>query len=409
MRRILERCAGLDVHVKTVVAALRLSGEAGEVRTFGTTTPELLALSAWLTEAGVTHVAMESTGVYWKPVFNILESSFEVWLVNAQHTKRVPGRKTDVKDAEWLAELLELGLVKPSFIPPPPIRQLRDLTRYRKSLIQQKTAEANRVQKLLEDANVKLGQVATNVLGLSGRRMLRALIAGEREPRVLAELALGKLKQKETELLAALTCRFTEHHAFLLGQLLDHVEELERHIAELDARVGATLAAQGRDAVLRLQTIPGVGQRVAEVLVAEVGTNMDRFPSAANLASWAGMCPGNHETGGKRKSGKTTKGSPWLRTALIEAAWGATRSKSTYLGSQHRRLTRRRGPKKAAVAVGHSILVSAWHLLKERGTYQELGADHFDRQDTERLTRYHLRRLAELGVEVTVAGLPNAA
>jgi transposase len=409
MRRILERCAGLDVHAKTVVACLRVHGETKEIRTFGTTTPELLALAAWLTEAGVTHVAVESTGVYWKPIFNLLESAFEVWLVNARHIKRVPGRKTDVKDCEWLAQLLEAGLVKPSFIPPAPIRELRDLTRYRKSLIEQKVAEANRVHKLLEDANVKLGQVATNVLGLSGRRMLSALIAGERDPQTLAELALGKLRKKEAALHAALTCRFTEHHAFLLGQILGHVEELERRIAELDGKIEEYLRPFAWEAIERLQTIPGVGRRVAEVLVAEIGINMDQFPLAPNLASWAGMCPGNNETAGKRKSGRTTKGSPWLRTVLIEAAWGAARSKNTYLSSLYRRIARRRGPKKAAVAVGHSILVAAWHLLKHGGTYEELGADHFDRRDTERLRRYYLRRLEDLGLRITVEDLPQAA
>jgi transposase len=407
MRAIHERCGGLDVHAKTVVATLRTPGVRGrrqrQTRTFGTTTPALLELADWLLEHKVTHVAMEATGVYWKPVFNLLESVCEVWLVNAQHIKQVPGRKTDVKDSEWLAELMELGLLRPSFIPPAPVRELRDLTRYRKTLIQQRAAEANRVQKLLEDANIKLGLVATNVLGVSGRAMLEALIAGERDAERLAELALGTLRHKQEALAAALTGRFSEHHAFLLRQLLTHIDELERHIRECDARIAEQNRPFAQEKVERLQTIPGVGQRTAEVILAEIGTDMAQFPTAGHLASWAGICPGNNETAGKRKSGKTRKGSPWLRTALTEAAWSASHQKETYLASLYRRLARRRGKKRAIGAVG------AWHLLARGVVYEELGPDHFDRLNTERLTTHYLRRLADLGVKVTVDALPAAA
>jgi transposase len=413
MERVYERCAGLDVHARTVVACLRTPGPGGKreqiVRTFGTTTAELLALGDWLLEAGCTHVAMESTGVYWKPVYNILENLCEVLLVNARHIRQVPGRKTDVKDCEWIAQLLEVGLLRKSFIPPLATRQLRDITRYRKTLIQQRAAEVNRLHKLLEDANIKLGQVATDIMGVSGRAMLAALAAGERDGERLAELALGMLRNKHEQLGRALTGRFSEHHGFLLRQLLGHVEELERHIAACDAQVAEYLGPLSEAKVRRLQTIPGVGQRAAEVIVAEVGTDMSQFPTAAHLASWAGMCPGNHQSAGKRLSGRSRKGDPWLRSVLVEAALGAVRSKGTYLSARYRRVARRRGHKKAVIAVGHSILVAAWHLLAKEVKYDELGASHFDQRDTQRLTRYYLLRLKELGLEVAVQALPHAA
>ena len=413
MEKVYERCCGLDVHKKTVVACLRTPGARGrrtsEVRTFGTMTPELLALADWLLEAGCTHVAMESTGVYWKPVFNILEGVCEVLLVNAHHIKAVPGRKTDVKDCEWIADLLEHGLLRASFIPPPPIRELRDLTRYRRALIAQRATEANRVQKLLETANIKLGSVAADVLGKSGRLMLKALIAGERDGTRLAELAKGPLRKKREALAPALTGRFTAHHAFLLGQLLAHMDELEAHIAQFDAQIEETLRPFAQVPLELLQTIPGVGQRTAEVILAEIGVDMRRFPTAAHLASWAGMCPGNNESAGKRKSGKTRKGDRYLRTALIEAAWAASHSRNTYLASLYARIARRRGAKKAAVAVGHSILVAVWHILRKGVPYADLGPSHFDRLNTERLTRHYLRRLEDLGLQVTVQPLPEAA
>src|SRR5436309_415660 len=343
MERVYERCCGLDVHKDTVVACLRVPGERGqrriEVRTFGTTTPELLLFGDWLTEYRCTHVAMESTGVYWKPVFNLLESVCEVLLVNARHIKMVPGRKTDVKDCEWIAELLELGLLRSSFIPPEPIRDLRDVTRYRKTLVQQRAAEANRVQKLLELANIKLGSVATDVVRASGRAMMEALITGEHDVERLAPLAQGELNRKRVALGPALTCRFTQLHAFLLGQLLTHIDELGEHVAQCDRKVDEYLRPFANEAEL-LQTIPGVGRRTAEVIVAEVGVEMDRFPSAPHLASWAGLCPGNNESASKRKSGKTRKGNQWLRRALVEAAWSASRSRDTYLSSLYSRVAR---------------------------------------------------------------------
>lgn len=405
MERIYERCAGLDVHKETVVACLRALDERGqpksEVRTFGTTTSELLTLADWLSEHRVSHAAMESTGVYWKPVFYLIESVCELILVNPGHVRMLPGRKTDIQDSEWLAQLLEHGLLRGSFVPPEPIRELRDLTRYRKKLIQQRAAEANRVQKLLEDANIKLASVATDVLGASGRAMLKALIAGERDGARLASLAKGSLRKKEARLTAALTGRFSRHHAFVLGQILAHIDELEGHITAFDRQVEECLRPFAQELDL-LQTIPGVGRRTAEVIVAEIGTDMSPFPDAAHLASWAGICPGSRESAGKRKSGKTRKGNRWLRGALIEASWGASRSRDTYLSALFRRILRRRGAKKAAVAVAHSMLVAVWHILHQRVPYQEIGASHFDRLQSQRLTRHYLHRLEELGVKVTI-------
>lgn len=406
MQLLYERCAGLDVHKKTVVASLHEPDGAGgrtrDLRTFGTTTAGLLQLADWLHAHHVTHVAMESTGVYWKPVFNLLESVCEVLLVNPRHVKALPGRKTDIMDCEWLAQLLEHGLLRSSFIPPEPVRELRDLTRYRKTLIQQRAAEVNRVQKLLEGANIKLGDVASNVLGVSGRAMLRALVAGERDGAVLAELARGQLRKKLPQLVPALTGRFTPHHAFLLGQLLTHIEELEQHVAQCDTKIDEQLRPFGSELELLL-TAPGIGRRTAETVIAEIGVDMTRFPSGAHLASWAGLCPGNQESAGKRKSGRTRYGNPWLRGALIEAAWGVTRTRDTYLSSLFRRVVRRRGAKKAAVAVAHSLLVAIWHMLNRRVAYHELGANHFDKLNTQRLTRHYVRRLEELGLKVTVA------
>jgi len=394
-----------------VVACVRVDERGrpkSEVRTFGTTTSELLALADWLFEHHVTHAAMESTGVYWKPVFYLLESVCELILVNPGHVRMLPGRKTDIQDSEWLAQLLEHGLLRSSFVPPEPIRELRDLTRYRKKLIQQRAAEANRVQKLLEDANIKLASVATDVLGTSGRAMLQALIAGERDGARLASLAKGSLRKKQPRLIAALTGHFSRHHAFVLGQVLAHIDELERHIAAFDQQLEEYLRPFAQELGL-LQTIPGVGRRTAEMIVAEIGTDMSPFPDAAHLASWAGICPGSRESAGKRKSGKTRKGNRWLRGALIEASWGASRSRDTYLSTLFRRILRRRGAKKAAVAVAHSMLVAVWHILHQRVPYQELGASHFDQLQTQRLTRHYLRRLEELGVKVTVQPTCEAA
>ena len=412
MQVLYRCCCGLDVHAKTVVACLIKDGKR-QTRTFSTMTDDLLALSDWLTEAGCTHVAVESTGVYWKPVFNILEGSLEVVLVNARHAKAVPGRKTDVRDCEWLADLLRHGLLRPSFIPPPEIRELRELTRYRQTLVREQTALANRVQKLIESANIKLGQVATDVLGVSGRLILRALADGETDATRLAEFARGRLRRKGVELRRSLEGRLTKSQRFVLSELLSRLDEVAAAILRVNEQI-AVEVGECRDpfvaeAVRLLQTIPGVGARVAEVLASEMGVDMTRFPTDSHLASWAGMCPGNNESAGKRLSGKTNKGSTYLRDALVQAAWAASHTKQTYLAAQYRRLARRKGQKRALVAVGHSILVIAYHILKRRADYRELGGDYFDRQHAEGIQRHLIRRLERLGLKVTVEPLAEAA
>jgi transposase len=408
---IYPRCAAIDVHKRTAVASVGWVDEHGrrrrQTRTFSTMTADIERLRAWLAELGVTHVAMESTGVFWKPLFNVLEERFIVVLANAAHVKAVPGRKTDVRDSEWLLELMQHGLIRGSFIPPAEIRALRDLSRYRTSLIQERTREANRIQKVLEDANIKLAAVASDVLGVSGRQMLEAIIAGETDPRVLADLAKRKLRRKQAELEQALTGRVQAHHRLLLRELLDHVDYLDRAIA----RVSAVIEARTRPfaaALALLCSIPGVKQRTAEVLLAEIGADMGRFPSARHLCSWAAVCPGNHESGGKRRSGQTRKGNRWLRAALLQAAWAAVRVKGGYFGAQFRRVARRRGEKKAAVAVAHSLLTVVYHVLKDGAPYEELGAAYFDRLEPGKLARYHLRRLAELGYGVYLEPPPAA-
>jgi transposase len=412
MDTIYRVCCGLDVHKDTVVACVRRPGPEGgrakEVRTYGTTTPALLALAAWLTEAGCTHVAMESTGVYWRPVYHVLEGAFELLLVNALHVKRVPGRKTDVQDCEWLAELLEHGLLRGSFVPPPPIRELRELTRSRQQLIEQRAQVANRVHKVLETANVKLGSVASDVLGVSGRAILKALIGGERDAGVLANLARSRLRRKRAQLQEALTARFTAHHGFLLDSLVRQVEFLHAEIARYDDRIAGAVTPLAAP-LARLDQIPGVGRRVAEQLLAELGPDMGRFPDDGHAASWSGVCPGNHESAGKRRSGKTRKGNRWLRTALVEAARAAIRQRGTYFAAQYRHLVRRRGDKKAIVAVAHSLLVAAYHVLRDGVPYADLGPHHFDRLNTQRLLHYHRRRLADLGYEVTLRPKEQAA
>ena len=405
-------CAGLDVHKDSVKACVRRSGpnkaRTSEVQTFGTTTRELLRMTQWFTTCGCTHVAMESTGVYWKPVYNLVEGSFEVILVNAAHIKQVPGRKTDVKDCEWIAQLLEHGLLRASFIPPKPIRELRDLRRHRKTLIQERARTANRVQKILEGSNVKLASVASDVLGVSGRAILEALIGGERNSVALARLARGRLRATREELEEALTGRFTEHHGFLLKQLLAQVDFLAARIAECDQRI-EVLCRPLAEKIERLKQMAGVGQRAAEQLISELGVDMGQFPSHRYAASWTGICPGNHESAGKRKSGKTRKGNRWLRCLLVECAWAASRTKQSYFAAQFRHLARRRGPKKAAVAVGHSLLVAAYHILRDDVDYKDLGADHFDRLNHNRLTRYHVERLQNLGYQVNLESQLDAA
>jgi transposase len=399
-------CCGLDVHKASVTACLRSPGDGPqrrqEVRTFGTTTRELLRLVDWLTAAGCTHVAMESTGIYWRPVYNLLEGHVELFLVNAQHVKMVPGRKTDVRDSEWLAQLLELGLLRRSFVPPAAQRELRDVVRYRKRLIEDRAREANRVEKVLETANIKLASVVTDVLGVSARAMLKALIAGDHRPEALAELAQRRMRRKRAALGEALTGRVSAHHRFMLEQLLRHVEFLDEAIATCDRHIAALTAADA-DALARLDTIPGVARRTAEVIAAELGCDMTRFPTAGHAASWAGLCPGNNESAGKRLSGRTRFANRTLRAALVESARGAVRKRDCYLAAQYRRLVKRRGDKKAIVAVAHSILVIAYHVLRNGQSYRELGGHYFDRLNTERLTRYHTKRLAALGYTVTLA------
>ncbi len=405
-------CCGLDVHKDTVTACLRRRAADGGVtkalRTFGTMTADLLALLDWLVEAGCTHVAMESTGSYWKPVFNLLDGSFQqVLVVNAHHVKALPGRKKDTLDAEWLAELLQHGLLRGSFIPPAPIRELREATRYRKQCIRTRADEANRIQQLLEGANVKLGSVATDILGVSGRAMLAALVRGETDAAALAGLAKGRLRKKQPQLVAALTGRITPDQRTLLGHQLRHVEFLDQALADLDAHI-AGLMAPYQTAADRLRTVTGIEQRTAEAVIAELGVDMGVFPTDRHCASWAALCPGHHESAGRRRSGKTRKGNKWLRTALLEAAWAASRTQ-TYLGAQYRRLAARRGKKRAAVAVAHSVLVRAYHILKDGTTYRELGHDFLDKLQGEKLRRRLIARLEALGLKVTVEPLPQAA
>jgi transposase len=405
MERLIERVCGLDVHKQTVAVCVRVPGSKGtraqHVRTFGTTAAELLALRDWLEAHGVTHVAMESTGVYWKPIYYVLEERFACLLVNAAHVKQVPGRKTDIKDCEWIAQLLEHGLLRGSFVPPAPIRELRDLTRYRKVLIQDRTREANRLHKLLEDAGIKLASVATDVLGVSGRAMLDALVHGTTDPDVLAELARGKLRAKLPALRQALAGRFRPHHAFLVSQLLAHLDYLDEMITTLSERIEAAIAPFA-DELARLDTIHGVARRTAEVLIAELGVDMRQFPSDRHLASWAGVCPGNNESAGKHKSGKTRRGNRWLRAALTEAALAAIRTSNSAFAAPYRRIMRHRGHKKAVTAVAHAMLVTAYHLLARQTTYQELGADYFDRRHAERVTRRAVQALERQGYRVTL-------
>jgi transposase len=367
-------CAGLDVHKKTVVACIRRLGPEGQpdeqVRTFGTMTGDLLELADWLAAHGVVQVAMESTGVYWKPVYYLLEDLFAVMLVNAQHIKQVPGRKTDVKDCQWIAQLLQHGLLRPSFVPPTAIRELRDLTRQRSQLISERAAVANRIQKVLEDANIKLASVASEVLGVSGRAMIAALIAGQSEPERLADLARRKLRRKIPQLKQALHGRVTDHHRFLLRTLMDHVRHLDQLIEQFHDRIDEVMAPFA-PAVDRLVTIPGVSRHAAEVIVAEIGTDMTRFPTAGHLSSWAGMCSGNHQSAGKRQSGRTTKGDRWLRQTLVQVAWAASHTKGTFLAATYHRWVKRMGKKRALVALGHKILVIIYELLKDQTTYVE--------------------------------------
>lgn len=412
METIYKCCAGLDVHKKTVACCVRRMGADGtldtKTREFGTMTADLMELVASLKAQGVTHVAMESTGVFWKPIYNMLEAHFTVALVNAQHVKTVPGRKTDQTDCPWLAQLLQFGLLKPSFIPPRWQRDLRDLTRERTQLTQEESRVANRIHKVLEDANIKLGSVASDILGVSGRDMIAALIAGEQDPAAVAELARRKLRGKIPEFKRALHGAMREHHRFQLQLLSDQLAALEGLIQRLDRRIAEWTEAYG-EPMKRLDEIVGIDRRVAEVVVAEVGVDLSPFPSDVHLTSWAGICPGNDESAGKRRTGKTRKGSRWLRQALVQAAWAASHSKNTYLAARYRRLVGRRGKKRALVAVAHSLLKMIYHLLQNGTAYRDLGGNYFDRLNPERLTRYLVKRLESLGHKVTLEPLASAS
>jgi transposase len=395
----------MDVHKESVAACVIAPGLKGsmekEIRTFGTMTRDLIEMSDWLAAKGVTHVAMESTGVYWKPIYNLLEDAFVVILANARHIKTVPGRKTDVSDCEWIADLLRHGLLSASFIPPIEIRELREWTRLRKQLVGERVSEVNRVQKILETMNIKLSSVATDVFGVSGRAMLEALARGETNPAVLSDLAKGRLKKKHAELERALEGRMTPNGRALLSLQMRHIDELDRLIDECEAKIEG-LMSPFEEAARRLMTIPGVSETTAPAIVAEIGADMSRFPSDAHLASWAGMCPGNNESAGKRHSGKTPHGNVWLRAVLSQAAWAASHTKENYLSSMYRRLARRRGKKRAIIAVGHAILIISYHVLKNQTTYQDLGPDFFELRKPEELAKILAKRIQALGFEVTL-------
>jgi transposase len=405
MDLVITRCAGLDVHKATVVATVRVPTETGGrqsvTQTFGTMTADLLALRDWLRAYGVTDVALESTGVYWKPVYYVLEGAFTLLLINMQALKLVPGRKSDVRDSEWLAQLLECGLLKSSFVPPPPIRELRDLTRYRVQQVRDRAQEVNRLCKVLEDAGVKLSSVASDVMGASGRAMVQALVDGTTDPVVLADLARGQLRRKLPQLQRALEGRFRSHHAFLIKQIFGKIDFLDETLDQLTAEIEARLRPFAT-LLEQLDTIPGIDRIGAIGLVAETGGDMSRFPSAGHLCSWGAMCPGQNESAGKRRSGKTRKGNRYLRGILIQAALGAMRTKGSALQARYHRVKRHRGHKKAVVAVGHQILEIAYYVMRDGVTYHELGADYFDRRNAERAVRRHVRQLEALGYRVTI-------
>ena len=414
MDRLIERCGALDIHKDSLTACVRVpDGDGGrrqELCAFPTTTAGLLALADWLRSFSVTVVGMESTGVYWRAVYFLLEDEFECWLLNARHLRNVPGRKTDVQDAEWICRLVEHGLVRPSFVPPRPLRELRDLTRYRKAKIQERTREVQRLEKVLQDAGIKLSSVASKVLGASGRAMLDALVAGTHDPDVLAELAKGALRKKLPALREALQGRFTGHHALLVSQMLAQIDFIDETVATLSERIEELTAPFSTEPEL-LDTIPGVDRRTAEMPIAEIGPDMSRFPSPGHLASWAGLCPGQHESAGKQRTGKTRKGSKWLRGALTESAKAVVRTKGTYLSARYHRIKSRRGHAKATIATAHKILTAAYHVLDRGIPYHELGEDFFYRRDAHNAERYRrrlTRQLERLGHKVTLEPLPEA-
>jgi len=400
---VYERCCGLDIHKKTVVACVIVPGAKGKpektIRTFGTMTDDLLALADWLGAEGVTQVAMESTGVYWKPIWNLLENRFELLLANAQHIKAVPGRKTDVKDSEWIADLLRHGLLKASFVPDRFQRELRELTRYRTDLTQERATEINRLQKTLEGANIKLASVVSEVDGKSAREMLEALVDGVTDVRAMAQFARGRMREKITDLERSLSGTFGPHQRFLMARHLALIDSFDESIAQVSAEI-AERTRPFEEQVARLDTIPGIARRTAEVFIAEVGADMSRFPSAAHLAAWAGLAPGNNESAGKQKSGATRKGNPSLRTAMAEAANAAARKRNSYPAAQYRRLAARRGKKRAMIAVAHSLIISAYHMLKRGTDYHDLGPTHFDDRDRNGVQKRLVRRLEQLGYQV---------
>jgi len=401
MEVLFPRCAGLDVHKDTVVAAVRCVSAplAHEVRTFGTTTGELLTLAGWLESHGCTHVAMEATGIYWKPLWHVLEGRFELVLANATHIRNVPGRKTDVNDATWIADLLAHGLIRNSFVPPAPIQELRDLTRTRKQLVREISQHSLRIQKVLEDANIKMASVLSDVLSLSGRAMLAALIDGVTDPEHLADLAKGTARNKRPELIEALRGHVTPHHRTMLKLHLDVIEALRTALSEVDATVGKTLGPVS-EAVGLLKTIPGVSDVVAHVVVAEIGVDMSRFPTAGHLLSWAGLCPRNDESAGKRRSTRVRKSGTWLKTTLVTSAWSAVRKKDSYLRAQFLRLKARRGPKKAILAVAASMLTSAYFMIRDHTAFRDLGPRHFDARDKTKAINRLVRRLQDLGCQL---------
>jgi transposase len=405
MEVLYESCAGLDVHKDTVVACLRCGhGKkvTHEVRTFGTITGELVKLAAWLAENKCTHIAMEATGVYWKPVWHILDDgTFELLLANPMHVKNVPGRKTDVNDATWLSDLLAHGLIGRSFVPPEPIQELRSLTRTRKQFVREKSRHVQRLQKTLEDANIKVSSVISDLMGKSGRAFLRALIAGDTDPEKLADLGSGRLRSPRKQLVESLRGKVTANHRVHLKLHLNHIEAIEDAIVAIDSEL-QTLLVPYADGVERLKTIPGVGQTAAQVLIAEIGADMSRFPNVGHLISWAGLCPRNDESAGKRRSRKTRKSALWLKDTLVECAWAASNKKGSYLKSQFLRLRSRRGPKKAVVAVAASILTAAYHMLRDGSSYKDLGPHHFDKVDKNKTARTLLRKLKDLGYQVEV-------
>lgn len=404
MHVVYPRCCGLDVHKASVSACILISEPTGtqrQLRRFTTMTGDVLALGDWLAEHGVTHLAMESTGVYWKPIWNLLEGRVEMLLVNAQHIKAVPGRKTDLKDCEWIAELLQHGLLRGSFVPPGPIQELRDLNRNRAILVQQRATVSNRIEKVLEDANIKLSSVASHVLGQSGRAMLQAMADGTVDPEKLAAMARARLRKKIPELRLALRGRFEERHRFQLKELLEQLHFLDARIAEFGQQIEQR-SQPFEEEICRLMSIPGVDRISASSLLAEIGDEMKQFPSAGHLASWAGLCPGNNESAGKHYSGKTRKGNAWLRRVLCQVAWAASHTKNTYLAALYQRLAVKRGKQRAIVAVGHSILVAAYHMLNRNQDYYEVGGDYFDRVNPDSLRRYLVKRLERLGHRVTL-------